>query len=211
MLDTIIAFDHSLFMLLNSVWTFDFLDWFMPFITNAKTWMPIILVVWFYLLFAGDKKMRFLALALLVSVGCNDLICARVIKKSVGRKRPCSLEETDTFKCRLLLPRKSSKSFPSNHASNTAAFAATVLFFWGFKAGIPFVFLALIIGYSRIYCGVHFPLDVLTGWAIGTLFGWAGVKLVFRFYQPAPESQETVWPSAKDAETEARTESLADS
>lgn len=180
MLDTIIALDRSIFMLLNGAWTCYFLDWFMPFITHAKTWIPIIVVVWLYLLFVGDKKLRYLALALLVSVGVSDLVCARIIKKAVGRDRPCAVVETETFQCRLLLGRKNSRSFPSNHAANTAAFAATIVFFWGLKTGLPFVFLAFLIGYSRVYCGVHFPLDVLAGWLVGIFLGWFFVKMTFK-------------------------------
>ncbi len=181
MLDTLINFDQHLFMLLNGAWTFHFLDWFMPFITNAKTWVPIIILSWLYLIIAGNRKMRFLALALLVSVGLSDLICARIIKKSVGRLRPCSIEQSESFKCRLLLPAKSSKSFPSNHAANTAAFAAAVVFFVSLKAGLPFIVLAFLIGYSRVYCGVHFPLDVLAGWLAGSILGYASARFLLPY------------------------------
>lgn len=177
-------------MLLNSGYTCHFLDWFMPFITNAKTWMPIIILAWLYLVIAGDRKQRFLGLALLLSVGFSDIICARIIKKSVGRLRPCSLEQTQDFTCRLLLPKKSSKSFPSNHAANTAAFAATVIFFVGIKAGLPFVILAFLIGYSRVYCGVHFPVDVFAGWTVGTMLGYASARLLLPHGQ-APPTQDS--------------------
>lgn len=205
MLETIISLDRSLFMLLNGAWICHFFDWFMPFITNAKTWMPIIIIVWFYMLFIGDKKLRYLALALLVSVGLADVICARIIKKAVGRQRPCSIEETDTFQCRLLLDRKSSKSFPSNHAANTAAFAATILFFWGLKAASPFILIAFLVGYSRIYCGVHFPADVMVGWLVGIFLGWATVKVFFRFCtncKPINEDEDQSRPvQAQNAES----------
>lgn len=178
MLDAIISADHQLFMFLNGYFTFHFLDWLMPVLTNLKNWIPLIVLTLMYLFIAGDRKMRFLGLALLLSIGLSDVICARIIKKTVGRQRPCSLEQNENFKCRLLLPKKSSKSFPSNHAANTAALAATIAFFLGFKAGLPFIFLAFLIGYSRIYCGVHFPADVLAGWLFGALAGYISAKLV---------------------------------
>lgn len=202
MLDSLIAFDHSLFMMLNSSFTSDFLDWVMPIITNAKNWMPIILLSWFYMLIFCDKRIRILAIGLLVSVGLNDLICARIIKKGVGRLRPCSIEETENFKCRLLLPQKSSKSFPSNHASNTAAFAAAISFYSGIGAGWPFIIISFLVGYSRIYCGVHFPLDVLTGWIIGTLISFVIIKLIIlRFWNYEKEEGEELEQPAADAET----------
>ena len=168
-METLIGIDHFLFQIFNSDLTCSFLDWFMPIITNAKIWMPFILLAWLGMIFSGRRNLRVLALILLVGVGANDLICARLLKKNIGRLRPCSLEQTETFKCRLLLPKKGSKSFPSNHASNTAAFAGIVLFYAGIKVGLPFLLLSFIVGYSRVYVGVHFPLDVVAGWIIGLL------------------------------------------
>jgi len=172
MLNSLIALDHRLFMLLNGDLTNGFLDWFMPFITDAKTWLPFVLLAWFLMICRGGKRLRVLALALLLSVGGTDLFCARVVKKAVGRTRPCSLEQTDNFRCRLLLPVKTSKSFPSNHSANTAAFAVVTLMICGFKAGLPLLILAFLVGYSRIYVGVHFPLDVAAGWLFGALIAW---------------------------------------
>lgn len=168
-MNALIQLDHTVFMFLNSSFTNGFLDWFMPFITDAKTWMPFILIGWLFVICTGGRQAKVLALALLLSVGMTDIICARVFKKAVGRLRPCALEETETFKCRLLLPKKTSKSFPSNHAANTAAFAATTAIVCGFKPALPLMVVAFLIGYSRIYVGVHFPLDVLAGWLAGVV------------------------------------------
>jgi len=166
-MDAIIQFDHALFQFLNSQFINSFFDWFMPFITEAKTWMPIILIGWLFVICTGGRQARVLALALLLSVGMTDIICARVFKKAVGRLRPCALEQTETFKCRMLSGKKTSKSFPSNHAANTAAFAATTAVICGIKPALPLMVVAFFIGYSRIYVGVHFPLDVLAGWIAG--------------------------------------------
>ncbi|MGM0600336.1 MAG: phosphatase PAP2 family protein [Candidatus Rifleibacteriota bacterium] len=205
MFESLIALDKSIFMFLNSGFTNGFLDWFMPFITNAKNWMPIIFISWFYMLLFCDKRIRILAIGLLVSVGLNDLICARILKKGIDRRRPCSIEETGNFKCRLLLPRKSSESFPSNHASNTAAFAAAISFYSGIWAGLPFIVISFLIGYSRIYCGVHFPFDVLAGWLFGTLMSFIIIKLIilkFCYY----EKEETTTDQQSQASDKAITE-----
>ena len=180
MLTTLINFDHQVFMFLNGQLTNGFFDWFMPFITDAKTWMPFVLLAWFLMICKGGKRLRVLALALLLSVGFTDVFCARVVKKTVGRTRPCSLAETDTFKCRLLLPCKTSKSFPSNHSANTAAFATVAFMVCGFNAGLPLAVLAFLVGYSRIYVGVHFPLDVLAGWIIGALLAWLITRTILK-------------------------------
>ncbi|HNX76755.1 MAG TPA: phosphatase PAP2 family protein [Candidatus Rifleibacterium sp.] len=184
MLETLVAFDHKLFMLLNSSLINGFLDWFMPFITNAKTWLPIVLLLWLLMIAGSGKRLRVLALALLVAVGFTDLFCARVIKPAVARTRPCSVEPSAGFTCRLLLPKKNSRSFPSNHAANTAAFAVVTLMICGLKAGMPLAFLAFLVGWSRVYVGVHFPLDVLCGWLVGAIFAWLVSLCIIRWFPP---------------------------
>jgi len=172
-MEYLVQFDHSLFALLNGSLTSGFLDWFMPFITDAKNWMPMIVLAWLAMVFSGRPRLRIMALAVLVSVVFTDLFCGQIIKKAVGRRRPCALAQETDFKCRLLLPMKTSKSFPSNHAANTAAFAAAVVTMCGWQAGLPFIAIAFLIGYSRVYVGVHFPLDVAAGWLIGSLLAIA--------------------------------------
>ena len=184
MLETIVAFDRQLFMILNSSLINGFLDWFMPFITDAKTWLPVVLLLWLLMIVGRGQRLRVLALALLVAVGFTDLFCARVIKPAVGRTRPCSLQQTAGFSCRLLLPQKTSRSFPSNHAANTAAFAVVTMMICGFKAGLPLAFLAFLIGWSRVYVGVHFPLDVLCGWLVGAIFAWLVSLCIIRWFPP---------------------------
>ncbi|NCB39535.1 MAG: phosphatase PAP2 family protein [Erysipelotrichia bacterium] len=180
MLDTLVAFDQRLFMFLNGIFVNGFFDWFMPFITDAKTWLPFVLLAWFLMICKGGRRLRVLALALVVSVGFTDLFCARVLKKLVGRARPCSMQQTESFTCRLLLPNKTSKSFPSNHSANTAAFAVATILVCGFKAGLPLLFLAFFVGYSRVYCGVHFPLDVLVGWLTGAFLAWLITRTILK-------------------------------
>lgn len=197
-MDYILGIDNYLFQLFNSGLTCGFLDWLMPIITNARMWMPIILIAWLGLIIFGSKKHRVLALLLLVAAGTTDLISARVIKKSVGRLRPCSVEETDDFKCRLLRHKKSSKSFPSNHAANNAAFATVIWLFCGHVIGIPFAFIAFLVGYSRVYVGVHYPFDVFAGWLLGILVSYICVKLIkYKFpqlfeFEDKPEQSDEI-------------------
>ena len=183
MFEAIIDIDTRLFMLFNSQLTNGFFDWFMPFITNAKTWVPLIFFVWLFFVIRGSRRTRIIAFAALIATGSADLFCARVLKKNIYRPRPCSVEETDTFRSRMLIRRRSSMSFPSNHAANTAAFASTVFWGAGYKFGLPLGFMAFMSGYSRVYCGVHYPFDVMTGWLIGAFIGWLTFR-IFVWFKP---------------------------
>lgn len=197
MLESLIALDHQLFQLLNGKLICGFLDWFMPFITDAKSWLPFVLIAWLYMICSGGRQMKVLALALLLSVGCTDLICARVIKKAVGRSRPCAIEQTGSFKCRLLLPKKTSKSFPSNHSANTAAFAASTAIIAGIRPALPLVILAFLVGYSRVYVGVHFPIDVVVGWLTGTMIALLISLFIRRRFLPVAETAVISQPIEK--------------
>ena len=83
---------------------------------------------------------------------------ASVVKYAVGEKRP------DFPKALVAIPH--SHSFPSGHTA-TAFAGATALSYFFPRATAAFVVLAAAIAYSRLYVGVHFPLDVLGGAAIG--------------------------------------------
>ena len=81
-----------------------------------------------------------------------------IVKLAVGERRPTDLHPL------VAIPH--SNSFPSGHTS-TAFAAATVLARLEPRAGPAFFVLAAAIGHSRLYVGVHFPLDVACGAALG--------------------------------------------
>ena len=75
-------------------------------------------------------------------------------------------------------------SFPSN--STAAAFAfATGAWFGNRKAGALLLFLAIVWSFTRVYCGIHYPLDIIGGAAIGILVAYAAVW-VLRLVEPLP-------------------------
>ena len=71
-----------------------------------------------------------------------------------------------------MLVKKGGKwSFPSNHAANSFAFATVLSYFYERKKLILFIS-ASIIAYSRVYVGVHYPLDILFGAFTGYVLSW---------------------------------------
>ncbi len=105
-------------------------------------------------------------LTLAVTVGFTDAFNHHVLKEIIARPRPCQVlpDIVSAMNC----PRNF--SFPSNHAA--VSFAAATLISRCFRPAAVLVFIfALLIGYSRVYSGVHYPADVLGGALYGSLIG----------------------------------------
>jgi len=101
-----------------------------------------------------------------LGAGTADTLNTRFIKPASNRIRPCKSIPAITS---LGAMNHGRRSFPSNHASNTMAFCLAVgLFYPGlFWILIPSV---ILVGISRIYCGAHYPLDVISGWIHGGIW-----------------------------------------
>jgi undecaprenyl-diphosphatase len=169
MLDAMLAWDKTLFLLINHDWSHPFLDALFVTITSGRFW--IIPGIAAALIFLRVEKRRALLVLLLsaVTVTLTDPLGAQLIKPLAHRLRPCNpdyLLEGGRF----LIGLKPSFSFPSNHAMNMFGQAMLFTLFYPRLSPLFFLF-AGVIGYSRIYVGVHYPTDVVGGAVLGIFCG----------------------------------------
>ncbi|QCX00753.1 phosphatase PAP2 family protein [Aggregatimonas sangjinii] len=179
MWETLIQYDKELFLFLNNLGSPTW-DAFWMFLTHKLSSIPLYIL----LLYLSFKKFGLKStLVLLVAVALMIVVTnglADFFKYGVQRLRPCfDPDLNDAF--RLVKAHcGGTYGYFSAHASNTSAVAIffIILLKSNFRyIGIFLLLWAFLVGYSRIYIGVHFPSDVLSGMAIGVLFGWLFAKL----------------------------------
>ena len=167
--------DRHLFYFFNTSLSHPFLDHFMPWITDLhKNSAALVIFFAVILLWIYQKKQKAvgMVLSLTLCVGATDLFTYRILKPSFKRPRPPAVET----KIQVRTKHFAGYGFPSNHAANT--FAASTLLSLYYPALGFFCFpAAALIAFSRVYVGVHYPLDVFFGSLLGFLFGFLFFKL----------------------------------
>ena len=175
MLETLLNLDGGFLLFLQESVRNPILDNLMIFITSLGNGGMIWIVATIALLI--PKKTRkagiMSAAALLGSLIINN----NIVKNIVQRPRPF-VTFTDL---QIIIPTPSEFSFPSGHTSSSFAAAAVFYRHLPKKLGLPAVILAGLIGFSRLYVGVHYPTDVIAGVLMGILLSYLAEYLVNLF------------------------------
>ena len=183
--------DVRIFFLINQGLSCGPLDLFFSFVTELKNYALPGGLLTVYLWTRKGLRGRLCLLNLVLCVGLSDGLSSRLIKPWVHRLRPC------TALPHVLIPHGDRGTFssPSSHAVNIAgAMLILALSFPAWTASAAM--LAIMVGLSRVYLGLHYPTDVLAGYLIGGVIGWASWQSVglaqarWRTRPPAPISQE---------------------
>lgn len=189
--------DTQLLHTLNAEWTNAFLDRLLPTVTNLSAWMPFIVVGVLAALAFGSARVRLLVLAIAVALGLGDGVISKTLKSTVGRLRPGesrsdvmvrALPKTHpailgAFSQPVVRAGKPAKpgsrggSFPSSHTINVFSVATICLLVLGRRAWWT-ALLAALVAWSRVYCGDHWPSDLLGSIPLGILCGWISARLV---------------------------------
>ncbi|CAB4243293.1 conserved membrane protein of unknown function [Methylacidimicrobium sp. AP8] len=172
------GWDLWLFYEINTRWTSPLLDRWMPVVSHYHHFRGIVLAGVLALAVFGRFRDRcFLGLVGLCLV-VGDMGVTDGIKHLVNRPRPFSVlpgvRLVDEGKISWSDPSRGpqGRSFPSGHAANNAALAYLATAFYGPRFAWVWLWAGLV-GYSRVYLGVHYPSDVLAGWLAGAFYGWA--------------------------------------
>ncbi len=176
-MDQIRDFDISLFLTLHRHHT-PFSDDFMWYVSGMVTWLPVLLVLLYIIFRKGWKTGLLFIVSLAVVITISDQISSSLIKPLVGRLRPTHDPSLSPYVLLVHGYRGGLYSFVSSHAANSvgiAAFIAMVL--RNRLASWALAVWVMLICYSRIYIGVHFPADLLCGSMIGLVAAFAGWKL----------------------------------
>ena len=177
----LIAWDYDLFRLFNTPWPGG--DMAMWAVSGFLLWVPLYaFLLWRLWIKAQKRPTRMLAivLGLALCVGGTDLLSARIMKPGFQRLRPSHRAELRDD-IHLVTPPGAEApykggrfGFVSSHAANHTGIAVFVGLLLGGGAWLwGLIAWALLIGYSRIYLGVHFPADVAVGSLVGALWGLA--------------------------------------
>jgi len=140
---------------------------------NEKYIVPLILILWILAVFYDKPnrwKLAFIIPLAIILVDQSGLW----LKKTVLRPRPF-MDMDPKIIYHLVEPSGAYLSFPSNHAANNAALATV---FSAVYYHLKFIFwgLAITVMFSRVYIGVHYPMDVISGCILGTVYGLILVK-----------------------------------
>lgn len=178
MIEQLLEYDTKLFLFLNNlgspIW-----DNFWLFVTNRFAFIPLYLFL-LYLLYKkhGLKPLLIFAVVITLMILFTDQI-TNVFKRGFARPRPCNVSEL-TDKIRFVVDYCGKYGFFSGHSSNSMAVAVFAgLLLRPYYKNLIFIMLfwSAMVAYSRIYVGVHYPLDIFCGLTFGACSGFLFYKL----------------------------------
>jgi len=173
--------DIQLFFLINRGGQNGFFDRFMPFMSDLSNFYIPLVIFWLFLVLKKNVTYRAVAVAVLILISLSESLSTDVLKPAINRPRPFHSQShvhlydrmgktwqvTPTLEATVL---NESRSMPSSHATNI--FAAAFFLSAFLKRPWPlFYLIAVLVGYSRVYLGVHYPFDVVAGAIAGTACG----------------------------------------
>ncbi len=189
MLDAILNIDTEWLLALNGSWGPGW-DTFWYGVSDKLIWVPLYLLILYLIYHRGGWKTMLVSLLLIgAAVGLANELCD-VLKDGIGRLRPTRTPALEGLVHIVNGYRGGTYSTPSAHAANAAVvalFGALIIRRRWFS--LPIAVWVLLVSYSRVYLGVHYPGDLLFGWILATsivLFFYCIFRLqpIRKLYEP---------------------------
>lgn len=183
MFEKLLKWDRETFIYLNSL-GIERYDAFWSLITHISTWIPLFLLFIFLLFWKNSKREGGYMALMMGLLILFVLALTHVTKLYVARLRPSNDEEINTLI--RILQSPTDYSFYSGHASSSFAITTMLVLLLRNKIKWIWVFFLwpLLFSTSRIYVGVHFPIDIIVGAVVGMLCAWLFYALYKKFKPP---------------------------
>jgi undecaprenyl-diphosphatase len=180
--------DEALFLFLNGIHN-NIVDFFIYWITKKETWYPIYAIIFIWMTWKYKRRAIIPIIIVIVAITISDQFTSSFMKTFFERLRPCH-EPTISHLVHIVDGCGGQFGFASSHASNS--FTLTTLLYLFFKPNLRYTLIlfiwAVLVSYSRVYVGVHYPGDVIVGGIIGYLIA----VILFFLYSKLPSEYKLV-------------------
>jgi undecaprenyl-diphosphatase len=177
-MDTLVGLDTQLFLWFNS-FNSHFWDIMMMFITRKEFWIAFYILIIYYIVKIKTRESAWWILGIALLVLLSDQIASSIFKSLFERLRPSQNPELDSVIHIVKNYRGGRFGFVSAHSANAFGFAlfTSLLFKNRIYSFVIFAW-AILIAYSRIYLGVHYPGDIIGGMILGLILAYSLYSII---------------------------------